>query len=214
MISSSNVSDGTQAEGVRNYACDVAPTATRALSVRADYLRTDVDTLGTEVQDTHNEIRSNELNERTFDMARKDVPALLSILAIDRGLSWSNIAELTQVSVSAVRKWRTGGAASPNNRRALARLAAMLDLLEEKGIIGDPAVWLEMDLPFDEPGYYIRPLDLYQKGHEIALLEIAARRKTVAQVLDEIEPDWRSHRSQFETYTDTDGQRSIRRRQN
>jgi transcriptional regulator with XRE-family HTH domain len=148
----------------------------------------------------------------TFEKAKKDTPSLLAELAHDRGMSWSNIAELAQVSVSAVRKWRKGGAATPEKRIALARIAAMLDLLEDKGTVGDPAVWMEMDLPFDESRYYIRPLDLYLAGHDVALLDIAERRKTVPQVLDEISPGWRDQRSNFEVYTDTDGQRSIRLR--
>lgn len=205
---------GTHAEGVRDYIKDSAPTMTRALSVRYDCLRTGVDMLGADVQENHNEIRDRELRERTFEKAKKDIPTLLSELANDRGMSWSNIAELAQVSVSAVRKWRNGGAATPDKRTALARLAAMLDLLEEKGTIGDPAVWMELDLPFEEPGHYVRPLDLYLAGHDVALLDIAERRRSVAQVLDDVTPDWRRQRSNFEVYVDTDGQRSIRLRAN
>lgn len=167
--------------------------------------RTDSD-----VQESHNEVRGYELNVRTFEKAKKDVATLLAELAYERGMSWSDIAELAGVSVSAVRKWRNGGAATPEKRSALARIAAMLDLLEEKGTIGDPAVWMQMDLPFDEPGFYIRPLDLYLKGHDVALLDIAERRKSVAQVLDEITPGWRQQRSDFEVYADSDGQRSVR----
>lgn len=175
---------------------------------------TDIDTLAADVQESYNETRDRELRGRTFEKAKKDVASLLSELAIDRGMSWSNIAELAQVSVSAVRKWRNGGAATPDKRTVLARLAATLDLLEEKGTIGDPAAWMELDLPFDEPGHYIRPLDLYLSGHDIALLDIAERRRSVAQVLDAVTPAWRRQRSNFEVYTDTDGQRSIRQRAN
>ncbi|MDP4013488.1 MAG: hypothetical protein U0990_06045 [Candidatus Nanopelagicales bacterium] len=203
-------SAGTHAEGVRDYVAELAPTMTCALSLGYDCLRTDVDALGADVREDHNAMRERELNDRTFEKAKKSIDALLSELAYDRGLSWSSISELVHVSVSAVRKWRHGGAATKGNRRALARIAAMLDLLEEKGIVGDPASWMEMDLPFDEDGYYVRPLDLYQQGHAVALLDIAERRKSVAQVLDEITPGWRQNRSNFEVYDDTDGQRSIR----
>lgn len=204
----------THAEGLRPYPSDIAYTTTRALSVRYDYLRTDVELLGVDVQESHNEVRGYELNVRTFEKAKKDVATLLAELAYERGMSWSDIAELAGVSVSAVRKWRNGGAATPEKRSALARIAAMLDLLEEKGTIGDPAVWIQMDLPFDEPGFYIRPLDLYLNGHDVALLDIAERRKSVAQVLDEITPGWRQQRSDFEVYADSDGQRSVRLRGN
>jgi transcriptional regulator with XRE-family HTH domain len=206
------VSARTYAEGVRDYLSELTPTVTRADSVRYDWLRTDIDLLAANMLESHEKVRRHELSERTFDKSKKDVASLLAELAYDRGMSWSSIAELAQVSVSAVRKWRTGGAATPEKRGALARIAATLDLLEEKGAVGDPAVWMEMDLPFDEPGYYIRPLDLYMQGHEVALLDIAERRKSVAQVLDEISPGWRQHRSDFEVYTDVDGQRSIHMR--
>jgi hypothetical protein len=203
----------TQAEGVRDYAADT-PTTTRSLSVRYERLRTDVDMLGADVRENHNQMRGYELSDRTFEKAKMDVPALLSELAINRGMAWSNIAELAEVSVSAVRKWRAGGAATPEKRLALARIAAMLDLLEERGVIADPAMWMEMELPFDEPGYYIRPLDLYLSGNDVELLDIAEHRKTVSEVLDKIAPDWRQSRSEFSVYTDADGHRSITLRGN
>lgn len=201
---------GTRAEGARDYAADLLPTATRADSLRYDYLRTEIDMLAAETHQGHNEIRSHELGTRTLEKSKKDAASLLTELAYDRGMSWSDIAELAGVSVSAVRKWRNGGAASPESRGALARIAAMLDLLEHKGAVGDPAVWMEMNLPFEEQGHYIRPLDLYLQGHHVALLDIAERRKDVSQVLDELTPGWRRQRSDFEVYTDVDGQRSIR----
>jgi transcriptional regulator with XRE-family HTH domain len=115
------------------------------------------------------------------------------------------------VSVSAVRKWRKGGVASPESRSKLARIAALLDLLEEKGVIEDPAAWMEMDFTL-EAGYFIRPLDLYLEGHVTELIELAEQRQTTAQVLDQVRPNWRQSRSDFEVYLDVDGERSIRRR--
>lgn len=200
----------TQAEGVRDYADDTTPTITRALSVRRyDILRTDVDILGADIHASHNEIRGYDLSVRTLAKAKKDVPALLTELASERGMSWSDIAELAEVSVSAVRKWRSGGSSTPEKRLALARITAMLDLLEERCMVGDPAMWMEMELPFEEPGYHVRPLDLYLGGHDVELLDIAEHRRGVSDVLDDIDPAWRQKRSDFAVYTDTDGQRSI-----
>jgi transcriptional regulator with XRE-family HTH domain len=200
---------GASAGGVSDYA--LPPNSTRALSLRADYLRTEVETLGGEVQELHGEARELDLTDRTFQKTKKSVSGLLEELASVRGMGWSDIAEVVGVSISAIRKWRKGGDASPGSRSKLARIAALLDVLEEKGLVQDPAAWIEMDLPLD-PGYFIRPLDLYLEGHVLALIDLAEQRQTVAQVLDQVKPNWRADRSDFEVFIDTDGQRSIRRR--
>jgi transcriptional regulator with XRE-family HTH domain len=126
-------------------------------------------------------------------------------------MGWSDIAEVVGVSVSAIRKWRKGGEASPDSRRKLSRIAALLDVLEDKALVQDPAAWMEIDLPLDA-GYFIRPLDLYLDGHVAALIDLAEQRQTVAQVLDQVRPNWRGSRSAFEVFLDTDGERSIRQR--
>jgi hypothetical protein len=70
---------------------------------------------------------------------------------------------------------------------------------------------MEIDLPL-EAGYFIRPLDLYLEGHVTALIDLAEQRQTVTQVLDQVRPNWRESRSDFEVFLDTDGERSIRHR--
>jgi transcriptional regulator with XRE-family HTH domain len=190
----------------------VAPDETRALSLRADILRTNVDTLGSDVHDRHGEVREQDLVDRTRDKASKSVANLLLELTTDRGMGWSDIAEVVGVSVSAIRKWRQGGEASPGSRMKLARIAAFLDLLERKAPIDDPASWMELDLPL-APGFYIRPLDLYVDGHEDAILDLAEGRQGAETVLDRVRPNWRDGRSDFEVFADIDGQRSIRRRE-
>lgn len=201
---------GTSAGGVSDYAPS-APNETRALSLRADYLRTEVDMLGGEVQDLHTEVREHDLADRALEKSKKSVANLLQELASERGMGWSDIAEIVGVSVSAVRKWRQGGVASPESRSKLARIAALLDVLEEKGVIEDPAGWMEMDFSLDA-GYFIRPLDLYLEGHVTELIELAEQRQSTAQVLDKVRPNWRQSRSEFEIVLDDDGDRLIRRR--
>lgn len=201
---------GASVGGVSDYA-PLPPNATRALSLRADYLRTEVAMLGGEVQELHGEARELDLTDRTFEKTKKSVSGLLEELTGERGMGWSDIAEVVGVSISAIRKWRKGGDASPESRSKLARIAALLDVLEEKGLVQDPAAWMEMDLPLDS-GYFIRPLDLYLEGHVLALIDLAEQRRTVAQVLDQVKPNWRTNRSDFEVFVDTDGQRSIRQR--
>jgi transcriptional regulator with XRE-family HTH domain len=167
--------------------------------------------LGGEVQELHSEVRENDLADRSLEKSKKSVANLLEELAGERGMGWSDIAEIVGVSVSAVRKWRKGGLASPESRSKLARVAALLDVLEEKGLIEDPAAWMEMDFTL-EPGYFIRPLDLYLEGHVTELVELAEHRQTTAQVLDRVRPNWRQSRSEFEVVLDDDGERSIRPR--
>ena len=202
---------GTSAGAVSDYAPS-APSETRALSLRADYLRTEVDMLGGEMQELHGAVREHDLADRTLEKSKKAVATLLEELASDRGMGWSDIAEVVGVSVSAVRKWRKGGVASPESRSKLARIVALLDVLEEKGVIEDPAAWMEMNFTL-EPGYFIRPLDLYLEGHITELIELAEQRQTTAQVLDQVRPNWRQSRSDFEVYLDVDGERAIRRRE-
>lgn len=201
---------GTSAGGVSDYT-PLPTNETRALSLRADYLRTTADMLGGDVQELHGEVREHDLTDRAFEKTKKSVARLLEELTGERGMGWSDIAEALGVSVSAIRKWRKGGDARPESRSKLARIAAFLDVLEEKGLIQDPAGWMEMDLPL-EAGYFIRPLDLYLEGHFAALLDLAEQRQTVVQVLDHVRPNWRDNRSDFEVFLDSDGERSIRHR--
>jgi transcriptional regulator with XRE-family HTH domain len=201
---------GASAGWVSDYA-PLAPTPTHALSLQADYLRTAVEALGGEVQALHGEARELDLADRAFQKTKKSVPSLLDELAGERGMGWSDIAEVVGVSISAIRKWRKGGDASPESRSRLARIAVLLDVLQEKGLVEDPAAWMEVDLPL-ESGYFIRPLDLYLEGHVQALIDLAEQRRTVAQVLDEVRPDWRAARADYDVFIDTDGERSIRRR--
>lgn len=211
MTVTENTPTATTAGGVADYTKAATPSATRSLSLRADYLRSDVDNLGGVVHELHGEARELDLQERTFQKSKNSVATILDELAYERGMGWSDIAELAGVSVSAVRKWRKGGDATPESRSRLARISAVLDVLEQKGLIQDPANWLEMDLPL-APGYFIRPLDLYLEGHVIALIDLAEQRKSVEQVLDETRPYWRSTRSDFEVFEASDGARAIRQR--
>ncbi|EUA15895.1 hypothetical protein I545_4406 [Mycobacterium kansasii 662] len=66
-----------------------------------------------------------------------------------------------------------------------------------------------MELPL-AAGYYIRPLDLYLNGQDMALFDIAEQRGPVEHILDSVRPGWRANRSSFEVFSDTDGMRSIR----
>lgn len=184
-------------------------TGTRALSIDASWLRTRTELLHDDVRNLHERTRALDLNDRAHEKATNaGVPELLEELTAFRGMSWSDLAIAVGVSVSAVRKWRSGRAATPENRVSLGRLAAFLDVLEEH-MVADPAQWMEMRLPLPA-GYYIRPLDLYVAGRAEALIEIAEHRQEAEQVLDQKMPGWRDQRSDFEVIVNPEGERIIR----
>ena len=185
-------------------------TSTSAISIRADWLRTNVDLLSDDVRSLQDDTRATDLSSRAHAKATtSDVPALLEELADRRGMSWTDIAAAAHVSVSAIRKWRQGNSATAESRLALARIAAFLDVLLDKGV-PDPAQWMEMPLPLPA-GYSIRPIDLYSVDCAEGILDLVEP-VDAASVLDRITPAWREQRSDFEVFTDTDGQRSIRLR--
>ncbi len=76
------------------------------LQQRYDELTGPVRVLQEDVTAGRREVREWDLDERTAAKARLDALALLEELSTDRGFSWSDIARLSGVSVSAVRKWR------------------------------------------------------------------------------------------------------------
>lgn len=144
------------------------------------------------------------------DRARADVVTLLDVLSGERGLGWSDIARLVGVSVQAVRKWRRGEPASGENRLAIARVVALLDMLSNEIPVQDPAGWL--DIPVVE-GYALRHLDLYRLGRPDLLLDLAQLRVSPEASMAELAPDWRERFVlDHEVYDAEDGQRSVRPR--
>ena len=64
------------------------------------------------------------LDERTTRTAQRAPAELLHELSRESGDLWTLIARLTEVSATAVRKWRRGESITPQNRRELARLVS------------------------------------------------------------------------------------------
>lgn len=151
-----------------------------------------------------------DLGARTDAKVLSGIAVLLDELAVERGLTWSDIARLCSVSVSAVRKWRSGESPAPERRRSLARLAAFLDLLEQAGPVDDPAGWLFMRLADD---YTTTAADLYIAGKVEDLLEHAQGLLALHEMLDRWDPEWRTAtRSDWAVTTNTDGDRVLTRR--
>jgi len=182
----------------------------RRLQRSYDELTGPVRVLHEDVAAGRRDVREWDLDERTAAKARLDALALLEELSTDRGFSWSDIARLSGVSVSAVRKWRSGEAPSPERRRDLARLAAFVDLLDEIAPVSDPASWMLMRL---SDSHTATAADLYLDGRSHDLLEHAQGHFGVGELLERWNPDWRDEtRSEWEIVTAADGERSIARR--
>jgi transcriptional regulator with XRE-family HTH domain len=172
-------------------------------------LRDETTVLDERVGDSHRAARRLDLDLQARVRAQVDVRSLLEDLTRRRGFGWSDIARLVGVSVQAIRKWRNGESPTGDNRLAVARLVALVDLLESVPI-QDPVSWLEM--PIVE-GYKPRHLDLYRTGFADALLDLSGLRITPEAALDEMNPAWRdTMRLEHEVFKADDGQLSIRRR--
>jgi len=198
---------GTASEAIRDYTSPESET--KALALRVASLRDETGLLHGDASALHHETRQLDLRKRTTDKVRKSVRQLLHELALERGMGWADIADLVGVSVAAVRKWRTDGGATPDNRDRLARLAAFLDALEDCGV-EDAAQWAEIALPLPD-GYTITPIEVYRRGGEQELLDYACGHGTAEEAADSAIPGWRQDRaSDFEVYDAADGHRALR----
>ena len=185
-------------------------TAIAALADAYGGLTGSVRLLSEDVEDGRREVRSLDLDRRTAARAALAPERLLDELSTAYGLAWSEIARLCYVTVSAVRKWRTGDSISPERRRALARLAAFLDLLSEVGPVDEPAGWLNMRL---SDRLTVTAADLYIDGRADDLLEHAQGHLGLDELLDRWNPDWRiAARSDWRIVDGSDGQRVLTRR--
>lgn len=209
-VDSGSVERPTAAYLVTGYPVSSAPTASRTGELRraTANLRDRTELLDHDATELHHGVQSYDLDERTSLKARSGVEALLRELTEVRGMAWADIARIAQVSVSAVKKWRAGGAATPERRAVLARLAAFLDLLAEFAI-DEPAQWLEV--PMITPRFTVTPLDVYLRGGDTLLLDWAGNWLTTEQVLDRFDSNWREHyHSEFEVFTAPDGLAALR----
>jgi transcriptional regulator with XRE-family HTH domain len=208
--SRSYVQDATASDAVRDYTTIESPTTSYTLRKAAE-LDDFAKVLKSVTRERLQAFQHRNIEKRAAAKAKPGVPQLLRELTEERGMGWIDIAQLVGVSVSAVRKWRKGGDATAGSRLSLAKLAAILDLLEELAIV-DPARWMEIPLPLPS-GYTIRPVDLYKLGDLVGILSIASNRRDPEEVLDEIMPEWRDRlRSDFEVAIAPDDLPALQRR--
>ncbi len=124
------------------------------------------------------------------------------------GFAWRDVARMIGVSVPAVQKWRRAGGTTGENRRRLASVLALCDVITERYLIQEVASWFEMPISSAAP---VTPIDLYAEGQPGLILEHASGHSDSEQILNAYDPDWRDRfRSEFEVYLDADGEMSIR----
>lgn len=127
-----------------------------------------------------------ELESWAQDLVKKPTKELLHRLTVGFGMSWSGIAYAIGISVQSISKWRQGASISNDNKLALVKVVAILDILSE-GQIEDPASWLELPIL---DGYSPRPLDLLSRKQYGHLLDLAYSYRDPQEILYSINPNW------------------------
>ncbi len=189
------------------------PAATSAdqvfdLTESAGSLRSEAKFLHEGTSALHQTALFQEWQQLTNLRARTAPLVLLEALA-DLGFSWRDVAGMLDVSVPAVQKWRRSGGVTGPNRRKIASLLALCDLVGSRYHVQEIASWFEMPISSDAP---TTPIDLYAEGRVAILLDHASGHSTdPEQLMNAYDPSWRERfRSDFEVYQEADGNLSIR----
>ncbi len=149
------------------------------------------------------------IDQRVRQYVGRDVGELLSKL-YGLGFAWSDIARMAGVSVPALRKWRRGESPTAENRRRLATIVAICDLVPERSpMVQDVAAWLEMPLSQNAP---LTGIDLIAGG-QFSLVLRWAQGEDGEHLLDLFKPGWRdAYRSDVEVFIASDGAPALRAR--
>lgn len=159
----------------------------------------------------HRESYSAWLEKATADCKRLPLPEVLAELSNKWGASWADIARMADVSVPALRKWRTDGGATPIKKVRLAGIAAFMRVLSELGL-AEPADWVSEPI---KDGYTVTPRHLYSPSNASTLLDLAGGSVGAEQVLDALAPEWRTRfATSFEVVTLPGGDKAIVGKQN
>ncbi len=176
------------------------------LADTAGFLRQGVGVLTQDVAQVHGDLLQIQLESRTEEAAKRSSVDLLAELA-DLGFSWTAIARIVGVSIPSIRKWRQGETATGENRRKLARLVALVGVLESDHLISDVASWLDIPLA----GSNFTGIDVLANGRLSDVVEYAAEHIESTELLDRSLPTWRDEpQSQFEVFQAGDGEPAIR----
>jgi hypothetical protein len=157
---------------------------------RAEVLHRRVNDLQSESAGFRRERLIAELEDRQNLVASQAGSDLLRTLS-EAGFAWRDVARLAQVSVPAIQKWRRGEGMTGANRHKLAKIVALLDLLDQH-FVSDPVSWLEMPL---REQVSISRLDLLVDNRYDLVLELLSDDDGAASLdglLDEYDPLWRT----------------------
>lgn len=198
----------TAADTVKAIAPAETETRIAALVQPTSNIRYQAELLNSRAASLNREVLVALMHERTAVFEKLNAQTLLELLG-KSGMSWSAVARMLAVSAPALRKWRLGEGTTPANRKALARVAAVVELLSEQFMIQDAASWLE--IPLADTKYTI--IDAFARGRADLLFDYARLWVTSEQVLDALDKEWRkAHRpKEFEAFMAADGKRALRR---
>jgi transcriptional regulator with XRE-family HTH domain len=201
-----------QVTGDRKFQTPLEGTASqsKAIANMEDFgvLRTRSRLLSDDISRGHTGAIATLLNREQNKLERDSAMTLLEDLS-DHGFSWRQIARMIGVSVPAVQKWRKGEGLSAERRGKLARVGAVMQLLERNAIVTDVAAWCSLPIVTDAS---ITPIDLITDD-ELELVYIWAEgHEDGASVLDKYRPAWRNQLPDdgFEVFEAADGNLSIR----
>jgi len=166
---------------LRSESPDPIPTAISQFSKKAATLRDQAGFVNIDAARLHDDTLQLLLSSETDEKVKLGLKALLAELTEDHGLGWSDIARLVQVSVPAIRKWRTGGEITSARLHNLAGLAAFLKILADQEI-ADPAAWLATPISHDVDRS-VTKASIYAAGHAVALLAYADHHINLEQLL-------------------------------
>ena len=152
-------------------------------------------------------IDETELESRASNLVTKPTKGLLHRLTVEFGMSWSGIASVTGISVQSLRTLRLRSSISNQDKLALARVVATLNILGEAKI-DDPASWLELPIL---DGYSPRRLDLLSGKQYRHLLDLAYSSRDPQEILYSIKWE-KEFRLEHEVFIAEDGLPSIRRK--
>lgn len=181
-----------------------------SLRENVGFLRANARSLHGDAANLHEKTWNSHIDEVSMRLAREDVGDILRGLS-DKGFAWRDVARMVGVSVPAIQKWRRGESISGENRLRLARTAAVVQALESDGLISDPASWFEMPI---KSGVAVNAIDLLASGLWMPLIELVLGHQDAEVVLQSFDPAWRVKftDSNFESFIDVDGYRTLRPR--
>ncbi|MEL0625389.1 hypothetical protein V6245_00375 [Salinibacterium amurskyense] len=162
--------------------------------------------LNTDIRNTHSDALEHELGVRVQQQVKASPQTMLQTLG-DRGFSWRAIAQLVNVSVPALQKWRKGEGVSGENRRKLASLLAGINIIASQFTVQEIESWFETPLVDDFP---ITPISIWSSGDYTLVLRYASEELTAEAALDVFDSAWRTKwDSGFESSIAEDGHVSL-----